>query len=190
MARTNNTGIRFSDKIINDLDERRGDLTRVQIADEIMTKGLSAVSESAVEHESPLALDSTEKQSFFKHLTGGEGKEYQTELMSLELTEQELIDMAIAKSGKRYETLLKEALISHAKEQITQSARRDHKNVNSDGSPEKRLKEAFAELTTMMMEGGYRPRGGRLNISAVAQRARVNYNTAKQWALENQPEIL
>ena len=179
----NRAHIRISKELADKLDGLELG-SRNQAAETMIEKALNPTEGTGVE------LDSTQKQPFFKHLSGGKGEEYKTALMALELTEQELIDLAIAKSGKRFDVLLKEALISYSKEQITHAARREHKDQTSDGSPEKRLQEAFAELTNMMMEGVYRPRGGRLNVSAVSQRARVNYNTAKQWALENQPELL
>jgi hypothetical protein len=179
----NKAHIRISKELAEKLDGLELG-SRNQAAETMIEKALNPTEGTGVE------LDNSEKQPFFKHLSGGKGEEYKADLMALELTEQELIDMAIAKSGKRFDTLMKEALISYSKEQITHAARRDYMDQTSDGSPEKRLQEVFADLTNKMMEGTYRPRGGRLNVSAVSQRAGVNYNTAKKWALENQPELL
>jgi len=151
---------------------------------ELVEKGMRQANDSQFE------LDNQVKYQFFKHLHGGKGKEYQNDLMGLEMTERELIDLALAESGKRYSDLLREAIISTAKEQITLAARRKQQNDEGMGSPEKRLEDAFKELHDLMMEGRYRPRGGRLNISAVSQRSRVNFGTAKKWAELNQPELL
>lgn len=183
MASDTRVSIKISADQASRLDARKTDEeTRTGFAMKMIEQGLDGAT--------AIDLDNIEKQPFFKHLAGGKGKDYQDGLMSLELTEQELIDMAIAKTGKRYEELMKDALITHCKEQITQSARREHIDKTTEGSPEKRLQTVFAELSDMMMDGRYTPRGGRLKISAVAQRAGVNYGTARKWAEGYQPELL
>ena len=176
--------VRVDKELIEKIDTARGEVSRGRKVNEVIEKGLKQGNGSQFE------LDDQEKQQFFKHLSAGKNKEYQADLMTLELTERELIDLAVEKSGLRYGDLLRQALISAAKEQITLAARREHQNESGDGSPENRLQQAFAELTEMMFEGRYKPRGGKLNISAVSQRARVNYGTAKKWAELNQPELL
>ena len=137
-----------------------------------------------------LELSNDERYRYFSHLSGGKGKEHHQALMELELSEQELIALALEKTGKTLKDLVKDAVLSHAKEQISHATRREYQDKSSAGSPEKRLHQAFAELHEQMMDGRYRPRGGKMTISVVAQRARVNYNTAKEWALANQPELL
>lgn len=136
------------------------------------------------------AMDTETKQQFFSYLKPSEKEPYKQELHGLELTEQELLDLAIVKSGKSFDVFVKEALIAHAKEQITFAARREHIDQSTEGSPAKRLQEAFAELTELEMSGQGNFRGGKLNLTAIANRARVNYQTARKWALQNQPELL
>ena len=190
MARANNNTVRIPDDLATVLDGIKGDLSRTQIAVQMISKGLNAGSDNTLEQESTLALDSTTFHYFFKHLSGGEGKEYQDDLKGLALTEQELVERAIVDSGKRYEDFMKEAMLTYAKEQITLTARREYQDQTTEGSPEKRLQEQFAKLTDLMMNGLYTPKGGRLKISAISQRAGVNYNTAKKWAESYQPELL
>jgi len=175
--------VRINKELIDKIDLIEG-VSRDSKVDTVIEKGLRQSNGSQFE------LDNQEKQQFFKHLLGGKGKEYQNDLMGLNLTERELIDLALSESGKTYSQLLREAVISTAKEQITLAARRKQQNDEGMGSPEKRLEDAFKELHDLMMEGRYRPRGGRLNISAVSQRSRVNFGTAKKWAELNQPELL
>lgn len=181
---TEKASVRINKDLVEKIDAVRGEVSRDSKVNQLLEKGLKEGNGSEFE------LDDQTKQQFFKHLTGGKGKEYQNDLIGLEMTERELIDLALEKSGKRYSDLLREAIISTAKEQITLAARREQQNDKGDGSPERRLEEAFRELTDLAMEGRYKPRGNRLNISAVSQRARVNYGTAKKWAELNQPELL
>ncbi len=137
-----------------------------------------------------LTFDSTTKHRFFSHLLPSKGKEYHNDLQRLELTESELIVMALQKSGLTYSELLKQALISTAKEVITRHARNEYLNELGADTPEIRLSKTFADLKRQFEQGTYFPRGGRLKISAIAMRSGVNYTTAKKWAAENHPELL
>ena len=185
MARANNSTVRIPDELATVLDGIKGDLSRTQIAVQMISKGLNASSDSAVEHENAVELDSTTFHHYFKHLTCKEGKEYQADLKALAMTELELVEKGISDSGKSYQDFMKEAMLSYAKEQISLAARRNFQDENTEGSPEKRLQSKFEELKNEMMTGQYTPKNGRLNISAVAARAGVNFNTAKKWAESN-----
>jgi hypothetical protein len=184
--------VRISAEILDRIDslvDSEGAKSRGEIVEKLIDRAIRM-------KDLELQLDTKRKSQYFKHLTGGKGKEYQVDLMTLELTEQELIEMALEKSGKSYTDLLKEGLISASKEAITRSARNEYLNQSALenpgllGTPERRLQVALAELTEMAFQGRYRPRGGKMNISAVAARAHVNPNTAKEWARQNQPDLL
>ena len=188
MARANNSTVRIPDDLASLLDEIKGDLSRTQIAIQMISKGLNASSDST-DSENAVELDPTTFHYYFKHLTCTKGKEYQADLKALALTELELVDSAIAKSGKRYKDFMKEAMLTYAKEQLTLAARREYQDEHTEGSPEKRLQTAFADLTEKAFSGQYTPKGGRVNLSAISSRAGVNYNTAKKWAESYQPEL-
>lgn len=190
MARANNSTVRIPDDLATMLDGIKGDLSRTEIAIQMINKGLNAGSDSKVERDSTEELDSTVFHQFFKHLSGGEGKKYQDDLKLLALTDYDLVEKGISDSGKNYQNFKIEAMKSYAKEQISLAARRNFQDENTEGSPEKRLQTTFAKLTDEMMNGQYHPKNGRLNVSAVAARAGVNYNTAKKWAESYQPELL
>jgi|GEM_PF-4354979 len=190
MARANNNTVRIPDELATVLDGIKGDLSRTQIAVQMISKGLNAGSDSAVARESTEEFDSTVFHYYFKHLTCKEGKEYQADLKALALTHYDLVEKGIAKSGKSYQDFKIEAMTAYAKEQITLAARRDFQDEHTEGSPEKRLQTAFADLTEKAFSGQYTPKGGRVNLSAISSRAGVNYNTAKKWAESYQPELL
>jgi len=137
-----------------------------------------------------LDLDKSTLHLFFKHLPGGKGKEYQEKLKELAMTEQELVDRAIAISGMSYQDFVKEAMTTYAKLQITLAARRNYLDEKTEGSPETRLQSKFDELENEIRLGEYTPKNGRLNISAVATRAKVNFYTAKKWAEIYHKELL
>jgi len=150
----------------------------------VVERGLAAEASAVFE------LDGTQKQHFFKHLSGGGIKEYQKPLVDLSLTEKELVALALERSGRTYAQLLKDALISAAKESITFAARNDHLSASGVGTVDERLQRAFTRLHSDVMEGRERPRGGHLKISRVASVAGVNLTSAKKWAEQNQPELL
>jgi len=150
----------------------------------VVERGLAAETSAVFE------LDGTQKQQFFKHLSGGAIKEYQKPLVDLSLTEKELVALALERSGKTYAQLLKDALLSAAKESVTFAARNDHLSASGIGTIDERLQRAFTRLHSDVMEGRERPRGGRLKISRIASVAGVNLTSAKKWAQQNQPELL
>jgi len=189
MARANNSTVRIPDDLATVLDGIKGDLSRTEIAVQMITKGLNTSTDSA-DSENAVELDPTTFHYYFKHLTCTKGKEYQADLKALAMTELELVDSAIAKSGKRYGVFMKEAMLTYAKEQLTLAARREYQDEHTEGSPEKRLQTAFEDLTEKVFSGQYSPKNGRLNVSAIAARAGVNFNTAKKWAESYQPELV
>jgi len=136
-------------------------------------------------------LDNRKAQHWFGYLSQGKEEEYKADLIPLYLTERQLVDMAIEQSEVSLEVLAKEGLLSRCKEVITTTARRRHYyDKTPSGSTYKRLDTAFAQLCEEINNGTYVPMKGRLTLSVVANRARVNYNTAKRWAMSYRPELL
>lgn len=141
-----------------------------------------------------LQLDTEKKIKPFTHLGGKklDRQDYYRDLVDQAYTEQELVDRAIAVSGKRLDELIKDALISQAKEEITRATKREHeeKTGTAKTGVSEKLYKALAELTAMQEAGTRKFKFNRINISSVAKEAGVDYKTAVKWAKDNQPELL
>ena len=138
-------------------------------------------------------LDDSETHRYFERLTAGKGKDYHADLMPLELTEKELVELACKKSGLRVDELIKIALLSYAQNEVTLAARREWLDANedpNDASPETRLRTTFADFAERLASGERISRNNRITVSLLAKTAKVNYTTAQKWAERNQPEIL
>jgi len=153
---------------------------------------LSAVTEqkSALDFK----LDAEKKMKPFGHLGGKKLKNqpHYEKLVDKYYTEQELVDEAIVLSGKSKSELVKDALISQAKEEITRATKRkyeEEKGIAKSPVGEK-LYKALAALTQQQEAGTLKVKFGRINISRVAKEAGVDYKTAVKWAEGNQPELL
>lgn len=129
-----------------------------------------------------LEFDNERKQHFFSHLVDGK-EPYKQELASIELTEQELFDLALTKIVISPEAFIKEALVSAAKEAVTRSARDAWSLNNGRSTPFIKLDKAEAELLHLRdVEKTYNPRGGELKLTMIAQRAGVAMKKARSWA--------
>lgn len=167
------------EKIVGSL----GESSLTEKARELIEMGLET-------SEKEFVLDDVEKQEFFKHLSGGKGKEYHDGLKNLLLTETELVEMALAETGMTYRDLLKKALLSTAKEVITRNAKDKHMIESGEMTPRMRMHKAVADLEREMFEGSLKVRNGRLSPTRIYGRAGVNPGTGKKILEEDFPHYM
>jgi hypothetical protein len=163
--------------------EIEGEQSTAEKTRELIKMGMTALQDR-------FELDDTIKQSFFSHLTIKKGEEYKDQLKTLELTENELVSLALEKSGLTYAQLMKQAVLSTAKELVTRETRRQFLEESGIETPELRIQKAISQLEREMFEGTYRPKNGKIGVSRIAGVSGCNYNTVKTWLQENQPELL
>lgn len=197
---TKQHSIRIPDELMTQIDEVTPDIeVKKDKVVHVIEQGLNPSNvETDGDTDEGIELDDTTKHSYFKHLKGGKGKEYQTELAQLDLTEQELVDLALELTGIRFDALIKQGLLMMCKQEISLAYRNQYlekADPEDTGrihakTPISRIQDAFAELTDKMETGEYRPRNNRISLSVLAQTSKTNYNTVKKWAEKYQPELL
>jgi len=137
-------------------------------------------------------LNDQKKRNFFWYLCEGKMEPYKAELVTLMLTERELVERALTERNIPIDAFVKEALIEYSKTALINETKRKVQDQTKELSPYTRLENAYKELTSEIERGIFKPRSksGGLSIAMVAARSRVNYRTARLWADVYHPELL
>ncbi|AFY71220.1 hypothetical protein Pse7367_2969 [Thalassoporum mexicanum PCC 7367] len=103
----------------------------------------------------------------------------------VEMTEAALVNKAAEISGLSVEQITVEGRQYRAQDAITRSLSTENREGHTQGivgAADERLDEAYEAVKGMVKDGTYKPKDGRISLTAISQRAMANYNSAKSWA--------
>lgn len=134
---------------------------------------------------------SNEPQEWFTS-TKSENKTEIREALNIEtadilMSEAELLQKASELSQISIDEIERQGRQLIAQKLITQNAKTSKTNKSGNGQgvaggADQRLDDAYEQLKQMIASGAYKPKGGKLSLTAVSNRAMSNYNTSRSWA--------
>lgn len=174
--------------LASELGKKDSEVVATAIAFYLQHRNNPALSTSTPQNDEPL---SNQPQKWFL-TTKPENKEEIKEALNIqgediELTEVELFEKASELSNTPVEEIKRQGGQLLAQKLITQNAKADKTNKSGNGQgvaggADSRLDEAYKQLKEAVANGSYKPKGGRIPLTAVSNRGMANYNSAKAWA--------